>query len=119
MIPEPSITDWIMVAFTLAIVVFTILTWCVYKRIAWFTGAMESHSERMLWIESLRGINGMPIELWWWDPGVQNPATEAAHGKRIALDRIRVYLPPRLRRRKPSILNRFRERVRRPRGAVQ
>lgn len=61
-------SDGIMIVLTLVIAFFTYLVWKVYERIAWLTGAMESHSELMLRIEAKRGIEGQPIEILQWDP---------------------------------------------------
>ena len=96
------ITDWIMVTLTLVIAVFTFLVWKVYERIAWLTGAMESHSDIMLKIEALRGINDKPIEVVWWDPTIEPPPGTKEHGQPMELNRIYVYLPPHLRRNKPT-----------------
>ena len=68
---ENLMTNWIMIFLTLVIALFTYLVWKVYERIAWITGAMETHSDLMLRIEARRGINGEPIKLVWWDPTIQ------------------------------------------------
>jgi hypothetical protein len=48
-----------------------VLVFLIYERIAWLTGAMESHSSLMVRIEALRDIrNGAKIELKWWDPSI-------------------------------------------------
>jgi hypothetical protein len=96
------ITDWLMAFFTLIIVALTFLIWKVYERIAWLTGAMESHSDMLLRIEALRGIDGKQIELVWWDPSIEDVPTLKEHGKPIELKRIYIYLPPKFRRNKPT-----------------
>ena len=98
----PMITDWLLVILTLVIAVLTFLVWKVYERIAWLSGAMESHSDLMLRLEALRGINGKPIELVWWDPTVENIPSVKEHGKPVEMKRIYVFLPPKLRQKKPS-----------------
>jgi hypothetical protein len=69
---SPMITDWLLVILTLVIAALTYLVWKVYERIAWLTGSMESHSDLMLRIEALRGIEVKPIELVWWDPTIED-----------------------------------------------
>jgi hypothetical protein len=105
---SPMITDWIMVGLTLVIAVFTYLVWKVYERIAWLTGAMESHSDLMLKIETLRGIReNQPIELIWWDPTIEDPPVNREHGKLVELNKIYVSIPPKYRRNKPTWKARF------------
>ena len=96
------ITDWIIAVLTLIIALFTYLVWRVYERIAWLTGAMESHSNLMLRIEALRGINGKPLELIWWDPTIGPIPSVKEHGKPVDVTRIYIYLPPALRSRQPT-----------------
>ena len=108
------ITESLLVFLTLAIVVLTYLIWKVYERIAWLTGALESHSDLMLRIEAIRGIEGKPIELVWWDPSIENIPTVKEHGKPVEMNRIYIYLPPKLRRNKPSAWKRLRDLFRLP-----
>jgi hypothetical protein len=110
----PMITDWLLVLLTLVVAVLTYLVWKVYERIAWLTGAMESHSSLMLRIEALRGINGKPVELVWWDPTIEPPPTVMEHGKPVEVNRIHVYVPPRFRRKQVSLGERLRELFRLP-----
>ena len=70
------ITDWLLVFLTFVVAVLTFLVWKVYERIAWLTGAMETHSDLMLRIEALRGIDGKQIALIWWDPTIGDPPTQ-------------------------------------------
>lgn len=86
-------TNWIMIILTLVIAFFTYLVWKVYERIAWLTGAMESHSDIMLRIEAKRGINGQPIKLVAWDPTIQASPAKREHGQEFELDTLYVYLP--------------------------
>ena len=83
--------------------VFTFLVWKVYELIAWLTGAMETHSDLMLRIEALRGINDMPIKLVWWDPTIEKIPTKKEHGQEIDLSTIYMYLPLEMRRNKPKV----------------
>lgn len=94
--------EWILVILTLVIACFTYLVWKVYERIAWLTGAMETHSDLMLRIEALRGINGAPIKLLWWDPTIQKVPTKKEHGQEIDLSTIYMYLPLEMRRNNPT-----------------
>lgn len=95
-------TNWIMIGLTLIIAFFTYLVWKVYERIAWLTGAMESHSNIMLRIEAKRGISNQPIKLVWWDPTIEPPPVKGDHGQEIDLNTIYVYLPLSQRKNKPT-----------------
>lgn len=95
-------TDWIIIVLTLVIAFFTYLVWKVYERIAWLTGAMESHSDIMLRIEAKRGVNGQPIKLVAWDPTIEAPPVKREHGEEINLNTIYVYLPLNQRKNKPT-----------------
>lgn len=85
--------SWLMVVLTLVIAFFTYLVWKVYDRIAWLTGALESHSEIMLRIEAKRGVNSQPIKLVAWDPTIESPPVKREHGQEIDVNTIYVYLP--------------------------
>ena len=93
---------WVTAILTLVIAIFTFQVWKVYERIAWFTGSMETHSDLMLRIAARRGINGEPIKLLWWDPTIQDTPVEKKHGQEIDLSTIYIYLPPKMRRDKPT-----------------
>jgi len=58
---RPDLTD-------LLLVILAFLGWRVSNKVKWFTGALESHSTIMLWLEAQRGIGGRPIKLEWFDP---------------------------------------------------
>jgi hypothetical protein len=88
--------------------VFHLLVWKVYERIAWLTGAMETHSDLMLRIEARRGIKDESIKLLWWDPTIEKTPTKKEHGQEVDLSTIYIYLPPELRRSQPN----FREKLR-------
>src|SRR5262245_21634256 len=98
----------LMVILTAIIALLTYLVWKVYERIAWLTGAMETHSDLMLRIEALRGVNNKPIELIWWDPTIAAPPVQMEHGKPVEMNRIHIYLPLKLRRHKKGALYRLR-----------
>ena len=101
-----------MVVLTLVIAFFTYLVWKVYDRIAWLTGAMETHSEIMLRIEAKRGINGQPIKLVAWDPTIEAPPIKREHGQEIDVNTIYVYLPLGQRKNKPTWRERVKELLR-------
>jgi hypothetical protein len=92
----------LLVFLTALLVLLTYLVWKVYERIAWLTGAMETHSDLMLRIEALRGINQTPIELVWWDPTIEEPPIQFEHGQPVELNRIHIFVPPHLRRHQKS-----------------
>lgn len=104
--------NWMLVLLTLVIAFLTFLVWKVYERIAWLTGAMETHSEIMLQIEAKRGINGQPISLVAWDPTIEPPPIKREHAKVIDLSTIYVYLPLQQRKNKPTLCNRVKELLR-------
>ncbi len=76
-----SISEYITVCLTAALVIFALLTWRTYEKLSdlqerqnWFTGALESHStsEHILRVQD----RGIPV-IWWdpnkekWDPNKQ------------------------------------------------
>ena len=92
--------NWVIAFFTMDIAAITLHVHKVYERIEWLTGAMESHANLMLRIRALEGINNVPIEMVWWDPSEGDPPIEMKHGKPVTMDRIYIYLPPKLRKKK-------------------
>ena len=102
-----TLPDWIMIILTLVIAIFTFLVWKVYDRIAWLMGSMETHSDLILRIEAKRGINDAPIKLLWWDPTIEAIPTKKQHGEEIDLSTIYIYLPPEMRRHKPTYRQRL------------
>jgi hypothetical protein len=104
-----GLETWLMILFTATIAVFTFLVWKVYERIAWLTGAMESHSEWMLRIEACRGIRNEPIKLIWWDPTIAEPPSQKQkqHGKEIDMSIMYIFLPLNLRRHKRSRIDKL------------
>jgi hypothetical protein len=107
-------SNWIMVILTLIIAFFTYLVWKVYERIAWLTGAMETHSDLMLRIEARRGIDGTPIKLLWWDPTIEPPPVRREHGQEIDLSTIYIYLPLNQRQNRSPWWKRAKELLRFP-----
>ena len=93
-------TNELIAALTAVVALFTYLVWRVYCRIAWLTGAMESHSTQFLRLEAAKSVNpdGTPCQVIWWDPDVGAPPTHPAHGEVAEVKRIYLYLPPHLRR---------------------
>ncbi len=57
----------------------------------------------MLRIGAMRGINGTPIEVVWWDPTLAAPPVDMVHGQPANVNRVHVYLPPELRRFKKKV----------------
>jgi hypothetical protein len=106
--------NWLLVILTLVIALFTYLVWKTYERIAWLTGAMETHSELMLRVEAKRGINGKPIKLVAWDPTIERLPVRREHGQEIEVDTIHFFLPLDQRRIKPPWWKRALESLRWP-----
>ena len=111
---EECVANWIMAFLTLIIAFFTYLVWKVYERIAWLTGAMETHSDIIMRIEAKKGINGNPIKLIAWDPTIAPPPIKRKHGEEIDVNTIYVYLPLSQRKNKPTWWQRARELLRFP-----
>lgn len=111
---EMQVTDWLMVVLTFVIAIFTILVWRVYQRIAFFTGAMESHSTMMLRIEARK--HNIPIV--WWDPTLQGPSVKSwppftgEHGKEAVLNEIYIGIPVENRKYPPTCCSSFRAMLR-------
>ena len=102
--------DCIMIILTIVIAFFTFLVWKVYDRIAWLTGAMETHSDLILRIEAKRGIkDGEPIKLIWWDPTIENTPVKREHGQEVDLNTIYIHLPLTERKIKPTWWSRVKQ----------
>ena len=67
------------------------------QKLAWFTGAMETHSQIMLRIEAARGVNGKPVETVYWDPTIEPPPVTPKHKQAAQLGPIYMFLPVSLR----------------------
>ena len=78
-----------------AIVYFAWASWRVSSRLAWLTGAMESHSDIMMRLEAQK----QEIPMVWWDPTVEVfPDEGIAHSKECRMNKIAVGLPEHLRK---------------------
>jgi hypothetical protein len=76
-------------ALTFALVVLAFLTWRTYMKMAWLSGALESHSQLMLHMKAMeRGV-----KVVWWDPDLAKPPKTRAHGESVNLDTIYSDLP--------------------------
>ncbi len=82
--------------------IITFFAWRISQRVAWLTGAMESHSSIMLMIEAKRGINGQPIKNVWWDPTIETTPGGKEHNKDVELNCIYSYLPLTERKSRPN-----------------
>ena len=69
----------------------------VSQEIAWFTGAMESHSDIALKLEAAKVSKETGMELVWWDPSKEAPKSDKRHGAPVELKRIYFYLPLQMR----------------------
>ena len=87
--------DVITAMLTAVLCVLAFLTWRIYKRMEWLSGALESHS--MLMIRMTAREKNVPMV--WWDPDVAEAPTAAlrAQGKPAELPAIYLYLPQRER----------------------
>lgn len=56
----------------------------------------------------LRGIDKKPIELIWWDPTIEDPPIQIEHRKPVELNRIHIFIPPKLRRKEKGTMERLR-----------
>jgi hypothetical protein len=102
-------SEVILIVLTAIIAFFTYLVWLVYSRIAWLTGAMESHSTLLVRIEAARGIDDKPIEVVWWDPTIEPFPFKGAHGQVATLDRIYAGMPVKYRQIQRGIWRRLQE----------
>lgn len=85
---------------TVAIGIFSYLTMNLAKsnvaiadRVAWLTGALESHSEVRLKLDAKRD----GVEMIWWDPTVSPVPIAPKHGERVELSTIYLFVPQGLR----------------------
>lgn len=99
---DPKVTDLFMVGISVALLWLSFLAWRINKQIAWFTGAMESHSQIMLMLEASKKE---AVTLRWWDPYFNGPKkewpTKGQHNEAIELKEIYVGLPVERRKRHP------------------
>jgi hypothetical protein len=97
-------TDWIQAGSAVVTALATLgmiwLGWAnlkTAKAIAWYTGAMESHSHLNLILEAKKMKGDRDIELIWRDPSVEPTPVEAVHKEPVNKKSIYVYLPAELR----------------------
>jgi hypothetical protein len=79
--------------------VFTWLVWKTYERLAWLTGAMESHSTMQLRLAAKKA----DVPVIWWDPTIEAPPTTPQHKEIATLEQIFLYLPVHRRKRKRKV----------------
>lgn len=82
--------NWIIAVLTAALVVLAFLTWRVYMKMAWLSGALQTHSLVMLRMQAKeKGFKAV-----WWDPDLEKPPVTRTHGAQDELETIYLYLPP-------------------------
>lgn len=91
------LTDWLMVIISGLLLIISYFTWRISSRLAWLTGAMETHSTMMLRIEAKRGIDGQPIKVIWWDPSREAFPFSGEHRAEADLEKIYLGIPPKYR----------------------
>ena len=91
-----ALSSVVAAASTVAIACFSYTNLKVSKQIAWFTGAMESHSQLQVMLAAKREP-GAGVEVVWWDPTLEAAPSSMKHGAPVQLSRIYIYLPPELR----------------------
>lgn len=80
--------------FTGTIAWFTFKVHQTYKRIAFLTGALESHSTLQTRLVAMK--EGIPLV--WWDPNQETFPSEGPHGSDASVKRIHVGMHPDLRK---------------------
>jgi hypothetical protein len=94
-------------ASTALLALLTYLYWRSQRRVEWFTGAMERHSDQQRQIAA----NEAGLKLIWWDrthPEANGDFPfEGAHGQEFTPGPIYVGILPQCRFRRPSILQRW------------
>ncbi|MDX1489303.1 MAG: hypothetical protein R3268_13925 [Acidiferrobacterales bacterium] len=86
-----SVIELILAA---AIACFAWASWRVSTRLAWLTGAMESHSDIMMSLEATK----QKVPMVWWDPTVEVfPHDGVAHGKPCSIKKLAIGMPEHLR----------------------
>jgi hypothetical protein len=98
--------EWVTAGLTIVIAFFTFLVFRVYQRMAFLTGAIESHSNLMVRIEAKRGIDGKSIKAIWWDPTVEKTPIRQ-HGQEDDLSTIYLFLPQEQRKYRPTAWQRL------------
>ena len=101
------LTDWLMVIISFLLLLLGFFAWRISAKIAWFTGAMETHSTMMLRIEAKRGINGEPIKVIWWNPSIKHFPFFGEHNTEAELSEIYLGIPPKFRRANQNWRSKF------------
>lgn len=91
---QPEITNTITAISSVVIAVFTFLVWKVYRRLTWFTGAMERHSDQQRRMVAKQ--QKIPIVLW--DKTIHDWPEDGDHGQRDQVKYIAVGVAPGRRR---------------------
>ncbi len=85
--------SWPIVVVTLLLVLVTYVHARIMKRVEWFTGAMERHSDQMRQIMA-KDAN---IEMYWWDKTETDAGEgfpfEGAHNEKHELEKIYIGVP--------------------------
>ena len=89
-----SLSDWLMVVLTLSVAVMAFVNLTIMRRIVWFTGAMERHSDQQRQIAAHKA----DIKLRWWDPTIGPFPPEGRHDQEVTLDVMYIGIP--MKRRK-------------------
>ena len=84
---------------TVVIAVLSYFVFKINKQMAWFTGAMESHSE----IQYLLSAQRDKIPIVWWDPTIEKVPNKPKHGDPVEIKKIYRYLPVNLRQGKKKL----------------
>ncbi len=73
----------------------------ISRRITWFTGAMERHSDQMRQMKA----HELGIEMIWWDKTMPEAGGEfpfdGAHHQKVQLDKLYIGVPPWTRHKNP------------------
>jgi len=74
----------------------------IARRITWFTGATERHSDQMRQMKA----HDLGIEMIWWDKTMPDAngtfPFDGEHGQKVRLDRIYIGIPVEKRYKRPS-----------------
>jgi len=90
---------------TLSLVVLAFFARRTTRRIEWFTGAMQRHSDQQRQIAAKQA----GLKLIWWDPNESSGhfPEGGQHGEEFKLEEITVGLPPHQRKKKPNRWQKF------------
>lgn len=92
---------------TFSLVVLAVISVRTARRIEWFTGAMQRHSDQQRQIAARRA----KVATIWWDPTKEEAGGHfpegGKHSEEFFLETIYIGLPPHLREKKPTGWQRF------------